>query len=260
MHTFIIAEIGINHNGNLKTAAKMIQAACDAGADAVKFQTYRAEKLFGLDGDALACAKQAELTHSNHVALMACCDILGIKFISTPFDYESIELLYNLGLDIVKVSSLFATNEKFLSKLTDFPQAIVSTGMCDLNDIRNILEILPNATLLHCTSSYPTPMEDVNLEAMITLQELAHTGLSDHTRGIEVSIAAAALGAEVIEKHFTLDKNMAGPDHAMSLEPDELTQMIKSIRNVEKAMGDGIKRPMPSEVKVMKRKESIWTK
>ncbi len=269
---FIIAEAGVNHNGSMETAKRMINAAADAGADAVKFQTFRADSLVRKDARKAAyqqengadkqesqyeMLKKLELTEAMHQELMDYCRDKGILFLSTPFDIDSIRMLVDYGMDILKVPSGEITNYPYLREIgrTGRP-VILSTGMCCLEEVREAVHILQESgsgeiTLLHCNTEYPTPMEDVNLQAMCTLREELHlpAGYSDHTLGIEVPVAAAALGAVVIEKHFTLDRCMEGPDHKASLEPEELKEMVRAVRNIEKALGDGMKRPSPSEMK-----------
>jgi len=272
--TYIIAEAGVNHNGSLKLAQKMIDVAVDAGADAVKFQTFKAEKVVsryapkaeyqkkttGADEFQLEMVKKLELDEVAHKELLACCRSRNIQFLSTPFDLESIDLLNKLGLEIFKIPSGEITNLPYLRKIGALKKEIIlSTGMSDLGEIENALNVLTGTgtklkdiTILHCNTEYPTPMQDVNLKAMQTIKSAfpgVHVGYSDHTEGIEVPIAAVAMGAAIIEKHFTLDKNMEGPDHKASLEPDELTAMVKAIRNIETALGTGIKKPSSSELK-----------
>lgn len=258
---FIIAEAGVNHNGDLDIARRMVDVAADAGSDAVKFQTFRAEKIiskYAPNGDCLLKAtKKLELDKKAHRVLMEHCKKRKIMFLSTPFDIGSINLLHELGLNIFKVPSGEITNLPYLRKIGSLrKKVILATGMADLGDIENALDALTqagtdkkNITVLHCNTAYPTPVSDVNLLAMLSISEAfkVNVGYSDHTLGIEVPIAAAALGATVIEKHFTLDKQMPGPDHKASLHQDELRAMIKAIRNTEKALGDGIKRPSSSE-------------
>jgi N,N'-diacetyllegionaminate synthase len=275
MRTVIIAEAGVNHNGSLKLAERMIDAAFLAGADFVKFQTFKSEKVISInaqkadyqkktttiDESQLEMVKKFEFDKETHIKLFEYCNLKGITFISTPFDLESIDLLYELGVPLFKIGSGEITNYPYLKRIAQkrLP-VILSTGMSNLADVENALGVLLNnglsrnqITLLHANTEYPTPMQDVNLKAMLTLKDAFKTkvGYSDHTPGIEVPVAAVGLGATVIEKHFTLDKTMEGPDHKASLEPDELEAMVKAIRNIEKAMGDGIKRPSPSETKNM---------
>jgi len=272
--TYIIAEAGVNHNGGLKLAKKMIDAAVEAGADAVKFQTFKAEKVVSryapkaeyqkktttADESQLEMIKKLELDAAAHQTLIDYCKKKNIRFLSTPFDLESIDLLNELGLDIFKIPSGEITNLPYLRKIGALKREIIlSTGMADLGEIENALNVLTGTgtklkdiTILHCNTEYPTPMQDVNLKAMQTIKSAfpgVHVGYSDHTEGIEVPIAAVAMGAAIIEKHFTLDKNMEGPDHKASLEPDELTAMVKAIRNIETALGTGIKKPSSSELK-----------
>jgi len=271
--TFIIAEAGVNHNGSIEIAKKMIEVAKECGADAIKFQTFKAEQVIskyapkaeyqkqttGEIESQLQMVKKLELSFDDFIVLKEYCDKLGIMFLSTPFDFESIDFLNSLGLEIFKIPSGEITNLPYLEKIGKLrKKVILSTGMADLGEIEDALDILTSCgtkkediTILHCNTEYPTPYEDVNLLAMLTIKEAfkVKVGYSDHTLGIEVPIAAVALGASVIEKHFTLDRNMQGPDHKSSLEPNELKAMVKAIRNVEKALGDGIKKPSPSEIK-----------
>ena len=270
---FIIAEAGVNHNGKLAIAKKLVDIACRAGADAVKFQTFRSENMV------IKCAKKAEyqkrttskkesqfemvkkleLDVDAHRKLVEYCHKKEIIFISSPFDLESIDLLNDLELQIFKIPSGEITNLPYLRKIGSLRKKIIlSTGMSDLDEIGAALKILTESgctmediTVLHCNTEYPTPVEDVNLLSLLTIKNTFNikVGYSDHTLGIEVPIAAAALGASIIEKHFTLDKNMEGPDHRASLEPDELTRMVKAIRHIEKALGSGIKKPSQSEKK-----------
>jgi len=271
--TFIIAEAGVNHNGSLELAKKMIDAAVAAGVDAVKFQTFKAEKVVSryapkaeyqkktatADESQLEMVKKLELDAAAHKTLIDYCKNKNIQFLSTPFDLESIDLLSELRLDIFKIPSGEITNPPYLRKIGALKkETILSTGMADLGEIEDALDALTAAgtklkdiTVLHCNTAYPTPMHDVNLKAMQTIAIAfgVRVGYSDHTLGIEIPIAAVAMGATVIEKHFTLDKNMEGPDHRASLEPDELKAMVRAIRNIEKALGNGIKKPSPSELK-----------
>ncbi len=271
---FIIAEAGVNHNGELNTAKELIAAAAEAGADAVKFQTFRAASLATCnaekadyqnknlhgDGKQLEMLRRLELDDGAHLELMDCCRKHGKLFLSSPFDIQSARFLFKLGLEKFKIPSGEITNLPYLRELGGYNKIILlSTGMATLGEVEAALGVLEqsgtlrsNVTLLHCTTEYPAPVAEVNLNAMLTLSHafpgIAGVGYSDHTRGIHIPIAAAALGACVIEKHFTLDRNMEGPDHKASLEPDELKQMIAAIRDIEQAMGDGIKRPSPSEL------------
>ena len=271
---FIIAEAGVNHNGSLDLAVQMVEVAVGAGADAVKFQTFKAEKFITASAlkaeyqkqttssarSQLEMVRDLELDESAHERLLQYCREKGIVFLSSPFDLESIDLLDRLGMKIFKIPSGEITNLPYLRKLGGLrKKLIMSTGMADLTEIEDALLVLMQSgtapesiTVLHCNTEYPTPFEDVNLRAMLTIKAAfpgIQVGYSDHTPGIEVSIAAVALGAKVIEKHFTLDRNMEGPDHRASLEPEELKSMVMAIRNIEKAMGNGIKCPSPSEVK-----------
>lgn len=275
-HVFIIAEAGVNHNGSLKTAKELVDKAKNCGVDAVKFQTFRADNLVSkkakkaayqkkstdLNETQFEMIKKLELSFDHHVELIKYCKKKDIQFLSSPFDLGSIDLLYGLGLDLFKIPSGEIINLPFLVKIGKLNKKIIlSTGMADLGEIEDALNVLieqgtkkRNITVLHCNSEYPTPFEDVNLNAMLTIKNAFNisVGYSDHTKGIEVPIAAVALGAEVIEKHFTLDKNMEGPDHRASIEPDELNLMVDAIRNIEKALGTGIKKPSPSEIKNIK--------
>jgi len=272
---FIIAEAGVNHNGSMDTALRMIDAAADAGADAIKFQTFKAEELVSSsarkadyqilntangDESQLAMLQKLELTYSEYEQLITRCQARNIKFFSTAFDLDSLEFLCEVGLPVVKIPSGEITNLPYLRKAAElFRRVYLSTGMSTVKEIGEALKVFTDAgidkkdiTILHCNTDYPTRMEDVNLRAMLHLQQVFGTriGYSDHTRGIEVPIAAVALGAMVIEKHFTLDRTMAGPDHKASLEPQELKAMISAIRNIELALsGSGIKEVTPSEEK-----------
>ncbi len=264
----IIAEAGVNHNGDLSLAKKLVEAAKDAGADYVKFQFFKAEKLVsvnakkaeyqkkttGNDESQFEMIKKLELNEDDHKILLDYCKNLGIGFSSSPFDLEGIAYLDSLDLDFFKVPSGEITNLPYLRELTNFNRHIIlSTGMANMEEIEAALNILRGnkVTVLHCNTEYPTPMADVNLNAMKTIEDVfkIDVGYSDHTLGIEVPVAAVALGAKVIEKHFTLDKNMVGPDHQASMDPSELKKMVKSIRNIEKALGSGVKAPSDSEKK-----------
>jgi N,N'-diacetyllegionaminate synthase len=273
LKTLIIAEAGVNHNGDMNTARHLIDVAAAAGADLVKFQTFKADRLVSASAPKAeyqtrttdagetqhAMIRRLELDRGMHEALIAHCNKRGIGFFSTGFDTESLDMLVELGLDCFKIPSGELTNLPYLRHVGRFgKQVILSTGMATLDEIGEALRVLEQAgaprermTVLHCSTEYPTPMADVNLRAMLTIRDTFDVaiGYSDHTEGIEVPIAAVALGATVIEKHFTLDRNLPGPDHKASLEPDELKAMVKAIRNIELAMGDGIKRPNPSETK-----------
>lgn len=268
---YIIAEAGVNHNGDIGIAKKMVDAAAAAGADAVKFQTFQAQNLvcksakkaeYQLETTEQSetqyqMLKKLELTEEMHRELISYCNAKGIQFLSTPFDVDSVELLERYQLPIMKIPSGEITNYPYLKKIgSTKKKVILSTGMSTLDEVKSAVKVLQdNGTtdivLLHCNTEYPTPMSDVNLRAMVTLQkELEfNVGYSDHTNGIEAAIAAVALGACVIEKHFTLDRTMEGPDHKASLEPGELKAMIAAVRNVERALGDGEKRPSDSEKK-----------
>ena len=271
MSVFIIAEAGVNHNGSIELAKQLIDVASNSGADAVKFQTFKAENLVSKNAQKAEYQKQTtdasesqfdmikklELDVETHKELIAYCQEKGIMFLSTPFDHESIDLLSDLGLQIFKIPSGEITNLPYLRHIGSLGKKVVlSTGMSNLKEVGDALNILINAgtskdniTVLHANTMYPTPMEDVNLNAMLTIQKefAVAVGYSDHTLGIEVDIAAVAIGASVIEKHFTLDKAMDGPDHKASLEPDELKAMVSAIRNIEKALGRNEKILSPSE-------------
>lgn len=271
MSVFIIAEAGVNHNGSLEIAKKLIDAAVIAGADAVKFQTFKTENLVSVDAQKAQYQKETtnqdesqfqmlkrlELDVTSHNELIVYCKEEKIIFLSTPFDLESIDLLEELGLEIFKIPSGEITNLPYLRKIGKLnKQIILSTGMSTLYEVEEALNILikvgtkkEKITVLHANTQYPTPMCDVNLKAMLTIKNALNVevGYSDHTLGIEVDIAAVALGATVIEKHFTLDKGMEGPDHKASLEPNELAEMVKSIRNIEQALGSDEKKSSHSE-------------
>ncbi len=271
--TFVIAEAGVNHNGSLEIAKEMIEVAAVAGADAVKFQTFKTELLITKIAPKAAyqkissarresqfdMLKRLELDADSHKKLIAHCKKNGILFLSTPFDEESVKLLVKLGLGIFKIPSGEITNLPYLRRIGKLAKKVIlSAGMAYMKEVREAVRALVKAgtrkeyiTILHCNTEYPTPYEDANLHAMIRMgRELKMAiGYSDHTVGIEVPIAAVALGATVIEKHFTLDRNMKGPDHAASLEPHELKAMVCSIRNIEKSLGSDIKEPTLSEMK-----------
>ncbi len=270
MSVYIIAEAGVNHNGRYELACRLADAAKAAGADCIKFQTFRAENLVSRtagkadyqkkttgDSSQLAMLKQLELSFDDFRKLKAYCEDIGIQFLSTPFDMESLAFLDGLGTPFWKIPSGEATNLPFLLAAAKTGRPVVlSTGMCEMEEIRAAVEALkkggaPEIRLLHCNTEYPTPFEDVNLRAMAVMRDAfgLEVGYSDHTRGIEVPVAAVALGATVIEKHFTLDRNMEGPDHKASLEPAELAAMVSAIRNVEQALGTAEKKPSPSERK-----------
>jgi len=271
MSVFIIAEAGVNHNGSVNLAHKLIDAAAESGADAVKFQTFKSEKLISkhapkaeyqkeitsANESQLEMIKKLELSADHHKELMIHCQERNILFLSTPFDHDSIEMLNSLGLEIFKIPSGEITNLPYLRHIGSLRKRIIlSTGMSNMKEVGDALNILvksgtskENITVLHANTMYPTPMEDVNLRAMVAIADTFDVkyGYSDHTMGIEVSTAAVVLGASVIEKHFTLDKEMKGPDHKASLDVEELREMILSIRNIEIAMGDGVKKPSKSE-------------
>jgi len=275
MKTLVIAEAGVNHNGELQIAHQLIDAAVNAGADMVKFQTFRADQLVTTTAkkadyqDQTTDASESqhemirklELSIDMHEDLLSYCNERGIIFFSTAFDLGSLDLLNKIGLELFKIPSGEITNLPYLRHVGGFGKPILlSTGMSNLGEIEAAVEILVKAgtprkdiTLLHCNTEYPTPMADVNLKAMVNMGIAFNMGIgySDHTLGIEVPIAAVALGAKVIEKHFTLSRDLIGPDHKASLEPDEFKKMVSSIRNIELALGDGIKRPSFSEQKNM---------
>ena len=272
MSVFIIAEAGVNHNGSLELARKLIDVAVDAGANAVKFQTFKAENLVSKNAQKAEYQKETtdakesqfemikklELDVDTHYELISYCNSKNIMFLSTPFDLDSIDLLDKLELPIFKIPSGEITNLPYLRKIGALnKQVILSTGMADVGEIEDALDILIEAgtpkekiTVLHANTMYPTPYQDVNLRAMVTIGNTFDVafGYSDHTLGIEVDIASVAMGATVIEKHFTLDNSMEGPDHKASLEPDELKAMVKAIRNIEIALGSKVKKPSKSEI------------
>ncbi|WP_323587701.1 N-acetylneuraminate synthase [Aliarcobacter butzleri] len=269
---FIIAEAGVNHNGSIDLAKKLIDVASESGVDAVKFQTFKAENLVSKNAQKADYQKQTtdknesqfdmikklELDIDTHKELIAYCKTKNIMFLSTPFDHDSIDLLSDLGLEMFKIPSGEITNLPYLRHIGRLnKKVILSTGMADIGEIEDALDVLiaagtkkENITVLHANTMYPTPMEDVNLKAMVTIGNTFDVafGYSDHTLGIEVDIAAVAMGACCIEKHFTLDKTMEGPDHKASLEPDELKAMVKAIRNIELALGSCVKKPSKSEI------------
>ena len=271
MGVLVIAEAGVNHNGSLSLAKELAKKAKEAGVDYVKYQTFNPSAMVSRFAEKAEYQKQNTdskqsqlkmledlmLTYDEFVELRNYCDEIGVGFLSTAFDYESINFLSELGCSIWKIPSGEITNYPYLVEVANRHQPIIlSTGMCDEQEIADAIEVLRSngageIRLLHCTTEYPTPFEDVNLKAMCSMKERfgLEVGYSDHTKGIEVPIAAVAMGATIIEKHFTLDKNMEGPDHKASLEPDELKQMVDSIRNIEKALGSGIKQPAESERK-----------
>lgn len=271
--TLIIAEAGVNHNGSIELAKQLIDIASDAGADIVKFQTFKSENLVSRNASKaeyqkintrnedsqLEMLKQLELKKEGHFELIEHCKLRKIQFLSSAFDLESVDFLHSLDLPFWKIPSGEITNLSYLEKIGSYRKKIIlSSGMSTLKEIEEAIEILSqngtsreNITVLHCNTEYPTPYTDVNLNAMVTIREKLNinVGYSDHTLGIEIPIAAVALGASVIEKHFTIDKNMVGPDHLASLEPNELKSMIVSIRNIEVSLGDGEKKPSVSESK-----------
>lgn len=272
--TIVIAEAGVNHNGSIDLAKKLVDVAADAGADYVKFQTFKAEKLVSLDAQQadyqkanykekdqsqFSMLKKLELSESMHYELIDYCHAKGIKFLSTAFDLESIDFLDSVNIDLFKIPSGEITNRPYLEKIGSLgKKVILSTGMSTLVEIKQALNVIlesgtkiDDITILHCNTEYPTPYKDVHLNAMKSIGETFNVnhGYSDHTNGIEVAIAAVALGATVVEKHFTTNKSLDGPDHKASLEPSELKDMIKAIRNIELALGSNKKQPSPSERK-----------
>lgn len=270
MKTLIIAEAGVNHNGSLEIAKKLVDVAVSAGADAVKFQTFKADKLVVKQAPKAAyqnettdknetqheMLKKLELTEEMHRELIKYCKEKNIMFLSTPFDIDSVNMLVGLGIDIIKIPSGEITNLPYLREVArQKKKVILSTGMSNMQEVKEAVQILKkygaeDITVLHCNSQYPTPMKDVNLRAMVSMRDELKlpVGYSDHTKGIEVPIAAVAMGATVIEKHFTLDKTMEGPDHRASLEPNELKEMVIAIRNTEKAIGNYEKKITFSEL------------
>lgn len=274
-HVLIIAEAGVNHNGSLVTAKKMVDVAVDAGVDVIKFQTFNSSKLVskearqaeyqkknigsGSNDSQFEMLRKLELTVADHHELVDYCQQKGVMFFSTAFDFDSINFLHTLGMGLWKIPSGEVTNYPYLKRIAQYREPVIlSTGMCEISDIEAAFRVLVSngvekeqITILHCNTEYPTPFEDVNLLAMCQIKDKfgVNVGYSDHTKGIEVPIAAVALGATVIEKHFTLDRNMTGPDHKASLEPDELKAMVSGIRNIEKALGTGKKVVSASERK-----------
>jgi N,N'-diacetyllegionaminate synthase len=273
MKTIIIAEAGVNHNGDLNLAKKLIDVAAKSGSDYVKFQTFAAKTLVTKDAkmanyqmtqvkdkvSQFDMIKDLELKFKDHLILKDYCKQKKIKFLSTPFDIASVKLLIDLGVEVIKIPSGEITNLPYLRYIGSLKKpVIISTGMSNMEEVKAAKMVLidegvreDQLIVLHCNTEYPTPMKDVNLRAMITMRDELKVGIgySDHTVGFEASVAAVALGAKVIEKHFTLDRKLPGPDHSASLEPEELFEMVKSIRNIEKAMGSKIKRPSKSEKK-----------
>jgi len=272
MTVLIIAEAGVNHDGELTTALRLVDAATDCGADIVKFQTFTADSLATPDADKAEYQKvmtstketqfemlrKLELSHTDHLVIIERCQERGIGFLSTGFDIESVNMLMGLEIDRIKIPSGEITNLPYLRHIGGLGRPIIlSTGMADLEEVRSALDVLLSAgtpkedvTVLHCTTEYPAPMCDVNLQALVTMRDAfgVNVGYSDHTMGHEVAVAAVALGACVIEKHLTLDRTAAGPDHSASLEPAEFADMVRAIRNIELALGNGIKIPQPSEI------------
>ncbi len=272
--TLIIAEAGVNHNGDVKTALELCDKAKDVGADIVKFQTWKTKNIITKSAKLAEYQKASssnienqyellsslELSYNDFQTIKDYCDKIGITFLSTPDDFESLEFLLSLNIPIIKVGSGEVTNIPYLRKIANTGKdVILSTGMSYLHEVEKAYYTFTDSdaksvSLLHCTTNYPCSMEEVNLSAMQTLKDAFKTrvGYSDHTLGIEIPIAAVAMGAEIIEKHFTLDKGMKGPDHSASLNPDEFKSMVKSIRNLELALGDGLKRPNKSELEIAK--------
>lgn len=275
-HVYIIAEAGVNHNGSLELAYKLCDAAKECGVDAVKFQTWKTEKIVSLETSTadyqaentgnhsqsqFEMLKKLELSYSDFKAIQDYCKKIGIDFLSTPDEEDSLDFLMNeLNLPIIKIGSGEVTNIPYLRKIGSYKRPVIlSTGMSNLAQVATAYDTLresgaPKITLLHCTTNYPCPYDEVNLSAMKTMRDAFHcsVGYSDHTLGISIPIAAVAMGAEIIEKHFTLDKQMTGPDHKASLNPQELQDMVKAIRDVEVALGDGIKKPNKSEINISK--------
>lgn len=271
---FIIAEAGVNHNGNLELAKELVDKAVEAGADAVKFQTFKAEKLvtgyakmakyqkdnIGFEDTQFNMLKKLELSYDSFIELKKYCDDRKIIFLSTPFEFESAQFLNSIGIELFKISSGDLTNIPLIEYISDFKKPIIlSSGMATIEEIEDAVVAIRNKGLeqiavLHCTSNYPAKIDSVNLRAMNTIKSSFKVlgGYSDHTEGVAIPIAAAALGANIIEKHFTLDKNMEGPDHKASLSPEELRDMVKEIRKVETALGSGIKHFSKSEIDTMK--------
>lgn len=269
----VIGEAGVNHNGNIELAKELVRVAASAGCDYVKFQTFVANNVVTTNASKadyqmknctseetqIEMLEKLELSQAVHYDLIDECKKYGIKFLSTAFDMDSIDFLHTLNMGLWKVPSGEITNLTYLQKIGSYKEEVIlSTGMSTLGEIENALEILINSgtlrdkiTILHCNTEYPTPMSDVNLKAMLTIKNAfgINVGYSDHTLGIEIPIAAVAMGASVIEKHFTIDRSLSGPDHLASLEPKELRDMVQGIRNVESALGTGIKLPSESETK-----------
>ena len=276
MHTYIIAEAGVNHNGQLDLAFRLCDAAKEAGVDCVKFQTWQTEKIvtretkkatyqsentYDAEESQFDMLKKLELSYEDFRLVQKYCEKIGIDFLSTPDEEYSLDFLMNeLKLPLIKIGSGEVTNIPYLRQMASYGKPVIlSTGMSNLGQVAVAYETLlsagaPSVTLLHCTTNYPCPKNEVNLRAMQTLKDAfkCQVGYSDHTMGIEIPIAAVAMGAEIIEKHFTLDRKMDGPDHKASLEPQELKAMVNAIRNIEVALGDGIKRPNKSEAECAK--------
>ena len=268
---FVIAEAGVNHNGSFDLARQLVDQARLAGADAVKFQTFRAEKMVSRSAQKAQYQKRntggadtqfemlerLELSDADHRALLAYCRDAGVTFLSSPFDAQSADLLDELGVTAFKIPSGELTNHALLRHIADKGKPLIlSTGMSTLDEVTEAVDIIVASgnrrlSLLHCVTEYPAPVDEVNLRAMLTLRDAFGfaVGYSDHTQGFEIAVAAVALGARIIEKHFTLSRDMEGPDHKASLEPDELKALIAAIRNVEQALGDGVKVPAPCEIK-----------
>lgn len=283
MGVFIIAEAGVNHNGSFDIACQLVDAAVDAGVDCIKFQTFKAkniasrnagkadyQKVTEKSSSQQEMLKKLELPFEDFVKLKDYCDEKGIYFLSTPFDMESIDFLKHIDMPFWKIPSGEMTNLPYLIEVakTNSP-VVMSTGMCEMDEIESAMSVLmehgtKDIKLLHCNTEYPTPFGDVNLRAMQKMRDRfgVEVGYSDHTKGIEVPVAAVALGATIIEKHFTLDRSMEGPDHKASLEPWELTNMVDSIRHIERALGNGDKTPSPSEIKnkIVARKSIVANK
>jgi len=283
--TFIIAEAGVNHNGNVQFAYRLVDAAVNCGANAIKFQTFKTEKIISKnvakaqyqrdntsqDESQFEMIKKLELSYNDFISIKHYCDEKQIIFLSTPDEEESLDFLCDvINVPYIKVGSGEITNLPFLKRVASKNKPIIlSTGMAYIGEVEKALDTIystnnnANVILLHCTTNYPTPYEEVNLRAMLTLREAFKlpVGYSDHTNGIEIPVAAVALGACIIEKHFTLDRNMQGPDHKASLEPDDFERMVRTIRNVEDALGNGIKRPTKSEeeMKNVVRKKLVAT-
>ena len=286
MKTLIIAEAGVNHNGDMSIAKKLIEVAADSGADLVKFQTLNANRmvtstaakaeyqllLTNSSETQHSMLKKLELSEEMHRELIAHSALFNIEFFSTGFDIDSVDMLVGLGQRLFKIPSGEMTNLPYLRHIGQFGKTVIlSTGMSTMNEIATAIEILEKSgtsrskiTVLHCTTAYPVPFSDVNLHAMQSIHNMLNVsvGYSDHTLGIEISVAAVALGAAIIEKHFTIDRNLPGPDHKASLEPAELKEMVRSIRNIEEALGDGVKRVMPSEImnRAIARKSIVATR